>query len=178
MTTTTYHCPLCGKTMERNLAIFLSHTDQHVIDQIKKEHPEWVEANGACQPCAEYYRKQLNGESSQENIGPRGRRSRLWMGVVMLTLSFGLACIIKTNGPNSFRVLLLFPLLFSGMLGLFQAREKTCAFLAERGLRDMDGGIGKITDPGVAIQLKRRGRGVLIKAGLGALALTVLLFLI
>lgn len=170
MTTTPYRCPLCDRTMERNLALFLNHTDQHVIDQIKKEHPEWVEADGACKPCAEYYRKQLSGESAEENIGPRGRRNRFWMGVAMLTLGLGIGWRVQS--------LFLFPLFFIGMLGLFQARKKTCALLAERGLRDMDTGMGRITSPAVAAQLKRRGRKVLLQAVLSAALLTVLLFLI
>lgn len=167
-----YRCPLCGREMERNLVLFLDHADQHVINQIKEEHPEWVEADGACAPCTEYYRKQLKGESSRANIGPGGRRRRFVMGIAMLAASLILALIfIFTGVARLWRLLLFFPVLL-GMLGLIQAREKTCALLAEFGLRDMDSGEKKIDDVAVRSQLKSRGRGILVKSALSAALLT------
>lgn len=44
----TYHCATCGIDMDRDVLIFLSHTDQHIIDAIKEMHPGWVESDGAC----------------------------------------------------------------------------------------------------------------------------------
>ena len=29
--------------------------EEYLINQIKKEHPEWVEQDGACRKCIEYY---------------------------------------------------------------------------------------------------------------------------
>jgi len=29
--------------------------EEYLINQIKKEHPEWVEQDGACHKCIEYY---------------------------------------------------------------------------------------------------------------------------
>ncbi len=46
----TYTCPTFGETMERDLMAFLKHTDRHIIDAIKEDHPDWVEADGACPP--------------------------------------------------------------------------------------------------------------------------------
>jgi len=56
---TTYTCPLCNETMERDLILFLGHGEQHVIDEIRKSHPEWASKDGACQECVDYYRKAM-----------------------------------------------------------------------------------------------------------------------
>ena len=177
MTTTTYRCPMCDRTMERNLILFLDHTNQHVIDQIKKEHPEWVESDGVCKPCAEYYKKQLSGQI-EENIGPRGRRNRFWLGILMTIFSLGLAFIFKSNGvPKPYFLVLFFPF-FAGFLGFIQARQKTCAILAERGVCDMDSGEGKVANLELAKRLKSRGRKILLQSAFAAAFLTALLFLI
>jgi hypothetical protein len=81
---------LCEKTMERNLVLYLDHTQAHIIDRIKEEHPEWVEADGVCAPCAEYYTRQLSGELETANIGPGERRKR----------SAGAACFCPTRGQD------------------------------------------------------------------------------
>jgi len=164
--------------MERNLILFLNHADQHVIDQVKKEHPEWVTKDGICKPCAEYYRRQLSGESREENIGPRGRKRRFGMGLVSLGMGLILAFLFRTAQVDRIWFALLFFPFFGGMLGLIQAREKTCAFLAERGLRNMDEGPpGKVADSGIATHLRLRGRGILVKSALAAFLLTTLLLL-
>ncbi len=46
----TYTCPTCGETMERDLMVFLQHTDHHLIDAIKEDNPDWVEDDGTCPP--------------------------------------------------------------------------------------------------------------------------------
>ena len=55
-----YVCPVCNKLMERNLLDIITHTDKHIVDVIKKLHPEWVEADGICKKCFEYYKKQIH----------------------------------------------------------------------------------------------------------------------
>lgn len=54
-----YLCPVCGKEMPRDLMVFLNHTDQHIVNEIKKTHPQWVDADGVCRRCLEFYRRQL-----------------------------------------------------------------------------------------------------------------------
>jgi hypothetical protein len=55
----TYKCPICQQETPRDLVIFLDHTDQHIIDEIKKQYPEWVNSDGMCQKCAEHYKGQF-----------------------------------------------------------------------------------------------------------------------
>ena len=172
-----YHCPLCGRKMERNLALFLGHAEVHVMDQIKKEHPEWVAEDGACRPCADYYRSQLRGESGEENIGPRGRRKRFVMGMALLVLTAVLIPAVLSAGLGRPWRLVLFLPAFFGMLCVIQARQKTCALLAVRGLRDMDGGEGKVRDAGIARRLRDRGRTILIQSAVAALVVTALAFI-
>lgn len=59
-----YTCPICQKTMGRDLVLFLNHTDQHIVDQILKKHPEWAKKDGLCQPCVDYYKGQIRGDGS------------------------------------------------------------------------------------------------------------------
>ena len=53
-------CPTCGTTLPRDLGIIVPHTEIHIIEVIKKKHPDWAEANGICKKCYEYYKKQLH----------------------------------------------------------------------------------------------------------------------
>ena len=55
----TYTCPTCGKTVDRDLMVFRQHTDDHIIAEIQKAHPEWVTENGICRPCVDYFRKAM-----------------------------------------------------------------------------------------------------------------------
>ncbi len=57
-----YICPVCGEKTERDLVFFLDHAQAHMIDVIKKKHPEWVGRDGLCQPCVEYFEKSFKGK--------------------------------------------------------------------------------------------------------------------
>ena len=50
-------CPVCGGSHHPEVAGLLALCEQWTIDQIKKDHPEWVEADGLCPKCLEYYMK-------------------------------------------------------------------------------------------------------------------------
>lgn len=167
-----YRCPLCEKAMERNLVLFLTHTKRHIIDRIKEEHPEWVEKDGVCKPCAEYYERQLSGEGRLENIGPAERRKRVVMGMVALISAVVLAMILAVKDVPGVWFLPVFAPLFLAMLGFLQSRGKTCTLLAERGLQNLDGGEGKVQDPKIARQLKRHGRLIILKSIFMAAILT------
>ena len=52
-------CPTCAKTMPQDLQVIIPHTEEHIIDVVKKEHPDWVEKDGLCKRCHEYYKDQF-----------------------------------------------------------------------------------------------------------------------
>jgi len=52
-------CPTCGKHIPRDLLIIIPHTEEHIVEVIKKEHPEWIGQDGICKKCYEYYKEQL-----------------------------------------------------------------------------------------------------------------------
>lgn len=55
-----YICPICGKSMAREIDVIMPHTDKHVTDEIKKTHPKWAESDGTCRKCYDWYKKQLH----------------------------------------------------------------------------------------------------------------------
>ena len=50
-------CPICGESLHPEVADLHALCEQWTIDQIKKDHPEWVEADGLCPKCLEFYMK-------------------------------------------------------------------------------------------------------------------------
>ena len=55
-------CPMCEQ--ELPVSLLGSHIESeqkdirgYIMEQIKKAHPKWVEKDGACPKCWEYYRK-------------------------------------------------------------------------------------------------------------------------
>jgi DNA-directed RNA polymerase subunit RPC12/RpoP len=61
-----YKCGVCGEKVDGGLLVYISHTQQHIIDEIKAGHPDWLEKDGLCGKCVEYYQKQIKGNA------PRG----------------------------------------------------------------------------------------------------------
>ncbi|MCM8776575.1 MAG: hypothetical protein NC930_09560 [Candidatus Omnitrophica bacterium] len=57
-----YICPVCRQKIPRDLTVFLNHANQHIIQAVKKEHPDWVEKDGLCPKCTEYYERAKKGE--------------------------------------------------------------------------------------------------------------------
>ncbi len=56
-----YQCNVCGARVGADMIVYLDHTEKHVIDLVKHDHPEWIEQNGICQKCLEYYQGELRG---------------------------------------------------------------------------------------------------------------------
>lgn len=52
-------CGTCGEALPRDLRVIMSHTEQHIMDEIQKKHPKWVEDDGVCKKCYDYYKKQM-----------------------------------------------------------------------------------------------------------------------
>ncbi|MFC1703521.1 hypothetical protein ACFL1E_01880 [Candidatus Omnitrophota bacterium] len=53
-------CPTCQEQMDQDLLIVVPHTEQHIVDEIKKKHPEWQGKDGVCKKCYVYFKKQLH----------------------------------------------------------------------------------------------------------------------
>jgi hypothetical protein len=69
-------CPLCGETVPEDE--ILAHAgkddarfrDGLVIARIKQDHPDWVEADGACPKCIEYYQHAARPGGAANRIKP------------------------------------------------------------------------------------------------------------
>ncbi len=57
-----YTCGVCRMKVPRDLLVFKDHTEAHIADEIKKNHPEWVEADGVCRKCLAHFKKAMKGE--------------------------------------------------------------------------------------------------------------------
>ena len=169
-----YQCPLCHKQIDRELILFLDHTNQHVIDRIREKHPEWVEADGACKPCVTYYQMELSGQLSEMNIGPSGRRFRLILGIVMLVISLGLVFALAPDRSNRIWRISVFVPVFLAFLNLIEAKEKTCVLLSELSLQNFDQGSKKIGNLDSVGNLKMKGRKIIAQSALFALLVSVL----
>ena len=58
-----YKCSVCSESIDGDLLVYVDHTEQHIMDEIKLNHPDWVENDGICQKCVDYYKKQMKGNS-------------------------------------------------------------------------------------------------------------------
>lgn len=57
-----YFCSVCKQKVERDLVKYIHHTEQHIIDAIKKKHPDWNCSDGLCPKCLECFHKAMRGE--------------------------------------------------------------------------------------------------------------------
>ncbi|HVQ14598.1 MAG TPA: hypothetical protein VMS40_13445 [Vicinamibacterales bacterium] len=88
------------------------------------------------------------------------------MSAITLCLAAGL---ILVGLPRGWRLITIVPAWIAA-LGFFQVRENTCVALAARGLRNMDTGDERITDPIELHRVRQQSRSVHIQAALLALA--------
>ncbi|NQU94653.1 MAG: hypothetical protein HQ549_00260 [Candidatus Omnitrophica bacterium] len=54
-----FTCPTCGKSLPRELLVIIPHTEEHIINEIKKKHPDWKEEDGICKKCYNYLKTQM-----------------------------------------------------------------------------------------------------------------------
>ena len=100
------------------------------------------------------------------------------MAWVWLTLGVLYVGVLATrSAPNGWYALAAIPF-FLGTLGYFQARERTCVFLAVVGRRNLDDGAEPISDMGELSRVRAEAWRVWLRAAVAALALTVLAFLV
>lgn len=174
-----YECPVCHKQTPRDLLVYLDHARNHIIDAITKEHPEWTSSDGTCTICMEYYEKQLSGEYQDTNIGPKEIRKRFQSGVALLVLSAALMIWLLASRQSSPPLaLILFLPLWLGFSGIAQARMKTCAMLAELGMKNMGKGNQKILKEDIISRLKSRGRQIMLRNAVLAASITLLISLL
>ena len=56
-----YLCSVCHKEVEKDLMVYQSHMEKHIVDLVRQDHPQWAEVNGMCQLCYDYYKNELKG---------------------------------------------------------------------------------------------------------------------
>lgn len=49
-------CPVCKKETDEHVIDVCRESYKFIIDRIKQEHPDWVEKDGACPKCVDYYK--------------------------------------------------------------------------------------------------------------------------
>ena len=55
-----YICPTCGEKMPMDVARIMSHTEEDIVELIKKKHPKWVEQDGVCKKCYVDFKNRLH----------------------------------------------------------------------------------------------------------------------
>ncbi len=58
-----YTCSVCNMKVERDFLVYMKHTDEHIINEIKKKHPDWATKDGLCQKCTDFYTKAMGREA-------------------------------------------------------------------------------------------------------------------
>jgi hypothetical protein len=112
------------------------------------------------------------------NIGPRERRRRLLMGVVMALVVAGAAgWMIAADVPRAWRLLVFVPTWIAA-LDVFQVRAQTCVLLAARGVRNMDAGNEPIVNRDELTRVRAQARSVHVRSAFAALAVTALLLVV
>ena len=125
-----YTCPTCNEKMERDLSLFMDHTDKHIVDEVKRLHPNWVTDDGFCPDCLEYYKKARLGEA--DNLDAKGVLQRLVLGIVGISGAVAVWFWLQSTGAPRIGRLALFFLFFAGILGLIQAKKKFCVVIAQK----------------------------------------------
>jgi len=62
MSETQFVCPTCGKKISKDLQEILRHAESEIIEEIKKEHKDWIDKDGICDKCYLYYKSQLKNK--------------------------------------------------------------------------------------------------------------------
>lgn len=180
----TYTCPTCGTKMERDIMLFYKHTDQHIVDEIKKQHPRWISEDGFCAKCVDFFKTEMGKpgmfgikkttNSALVNIGIGGARARTILGVVCFAAAAGgLWFLVDRGAPKSAR-LILFPAIFAGMLGLIQARERICVILGGKGTTEAGGAEQAVPDAALKKALRKASLQIILLALFLSVALMAL----
>ncbi len=170
-----YVCPTCGERMERDLLLFMQHTDAHILELLKKSHPDWITHDGYCPKCLAHYQAAKRGEKIVVNIAGREVSKRQGMAGISLALSLILSLIlIRSGAPHFYRILVFLPL-FATALGYVQAKKNHCVVLGMRGVRNMDHGEEPVTNVAEKTRLRQESVRLLVISFFVAAILTVVL---
>jgi hypothetical protein len=148
------------------MLLFYKHTQQHIVDSIKKQHPKWVTENGYCEKCLDFYKKKMgksdDSGSSLVNIGIGGAKKRTLLGVAALLIAVG--GLVMMQGQESLRLwrVVLFAPFFISMLGFIQANQKVCVVMGAQGSKETDQGIRPLEDQALEKALRVVSRRILI----------------
>ena len=56
-----YLCSVCGEEVKGLPISLIEHTEEYIVEAIKEKHPEWIQKDGLCQKCYDYYKSELRG---------------------------------------------------------------------------------------------------------------------
>lgn len=167
-----YTCPTCGNQMERDLLLFTSHTEAHVVEELKKKHPNWITSEGYCPKCLEHYKASLKGESVVANIGGNEVTKRQLLAVLGLMVSAGLyATLVWSGVPRIHRLWLAAPIWVT-LLGYFQGQRRHCVVLGMKGERNMGGRQETVADEASRKKMRWESLKILMVCDLATAALT------
>ena len=83
-----YQCGVCGQKVGHDMIVYIDHTEKHIVDVIKSEHPDWVEKNGLCVKCLSYYRGELKeGFFSEAQFAARRENVKKFFGSLFSALT-------------------------------------------------------------------------------------------
>ncbi len=173
--------------MERDMELLYKHTNEHIVDEIKKKNPQWITDDGYCTKCVDYYKKQMGKstnffgvnkatDASLVNISLGGVQKRTVMGSIILVATLvGLYFMIQYGLPKLYRLGLVIPF-FMAMVCLVQAREQVCVILGAQGTQETDNKISDVRDEKLKTELKQASKKItnfslLVAAALAALSL-------
>lgn len=105
-------------------------------------------------PCCQ------NRETEVYNLGSKGKRNRMVIGVVCLAASFAGALWMVADQVHWVLRLVLLPPMFIGIVTLMQALTRTCVVLAALGAWDLDCGTQRVPDPDLERRLRHRAYGI------------------
>lgn len=109
------------------------------------------------------------------NLGAKGRRNRMILGLTCLVGSFALGLwMVSTQIHWILRLALILPM-FLGVVTLMQALTRTCVVLAALGAWDLDCGTQRVPDPDLERRLRHRAYGIVGLAAVTSFALVGLI---
>ncbi|NDJ54763.1 MAG: hypothetical protein GYB68_16970 [Chloroflexi bacterium] len=112
------------------------------------------------------------------NIGPKGRRNRMMLGITLIAIGIGLSIFFVVLQVQPVLRLVTFVPFWSGFLGVFQSRSQTDVALASKGQRNMDDGPQDIAIDEDKAKLRAQALRVYIEAATAGAALTGLVMLV